>query len=163
VAADAIDLERVKLADFQYNQCGRPTMPDGARYIDIPKSLVYNNVIAASGQLPDERQSTHSNTVFMLRSIQAQVTPATINLTVRIQWPDGNFLSNVPTLFYLSYGLGFERRLFRRPVIIRPGEQIRIQFINSTATQAQLVFAFEGVLRYYLKDRTSPACCIDRL
>ena len=158
--SDEVNLERLRLADLHLSDCGKPQLPDGARFVDIYKVLVYNNQIAASTTLPDERQGTHSDTIFFVCSIQA--LPAASN-TLRIQWPDGNYLSNAPERINAAMGMGYYRKVLRNHVPIPPGKQIRMSIVNSQLSTAQVIIIFEGYLRYYLKDRVSPACCVERL
>lgn len=166
-ANDQVNLARIRLADYNLSACGVPTLPDGARYVDIPKSLIYNAVVPANtdaathGVLPDERQSTQANTLFMLGSIQAQLAT---NVKVRFQWPNGRYLQNAPGFINALYANGPRyRKCLRYPVQIPPGTQIRIFLQNTGGTAVQVVFAFEGWLRYYLAPGESPACCVERL
>lgn len=162
-ATDKVNLERIRLADYNLNACGVPTLPDGSRFVDIPKTLVYNNVILANQFLPDERQGTQSNTLFMLGSIQTQFQNQNIGIMVRFQWPNGRYLQNAPVLFNAAYGFGATRKSLRYPVEVPPGEQIRIYLQNTTASATPILIAFEGWLRYYLAPGQSPACCVERL
>lgn len=161
--AGSVNLERLRLIDFNLSQCGVPQLPDGARYVEIPKTLVYNNQLAVSAFLPDERQGTQSDTVFILKAIQ-MLPPPTAAVYVRFQWPNGRFLQNVPVEVLVGIGFSEYRKALRRGVLIRPGEQIRISLQNfSAVTVVPIVILFEGFLRYYLKDRVSAPCCISDL
>lgn len=168
-AAEGLNLERLRLADFNFTKCGRPVLPDGARYIDIPKVLNYNNVVPPSTTFPDERQGTHSDTVFFLRAISFAQSGSTGLLYVQFQWPNGIFLSNQPELINGAFQWGSYRRVLRAGpknlgVQFAPGQQIRFSLQNKSGGLTAPVFiAFEGYLRYYLAPGTSPACCIEKL
>ena len=164
MATQPINLERLRLADFNLSKCGKPTLPDGARFIDIPKALNYNNPVAPLTLLPDERQGTLSDTVFFLRSILFAQSAGSGSTYIRIQWPNGNFLSNQPELVNGMMQWGRYRRVLRNPVQIAPGEQIRFSIQNKSASlTAPMFITFDGFLRYYLAPGDSPACCIERL
>lgn len=168
-ALDRLALDRIRLADYNLNTCGVPTLPDGSRYVDIPKTLTYNNAVPANtdaathGILPDERQGTQSNTLFMLGSIS--VPNGIINIKVRFQWPNGRYLQNAPVILNAAYGNVFPgyRKSLRWPVQIPPGKQIRIYFQNTSGVAVPVYIAFEGWLRFFLAPGESPACCVERL
>lgn len=160
---DGINLERLRLADFNFSKCGRPIMPDGARFVDIPKRLVYNNPLPASTLLPDERQGTHGDTVFFLRALSFIQSGSTGKTYLRVQWPNGNFLSNAPELINGAFEWGSYRRVLRNAVQIAPGEQIRFSIQNTGVLAAPILIVWEGFFRYYLAPGTSPACCIERI
>ena len=166
-ASSSVNLERLRLADFNLSQCGVPQLPEGARYVDIIKTLVYNSSLGQAGSgsdiLPDERQGTHSDTIFILRAIQITSSTTVNPIYVRFQWPNGRYLQNVPVEINVAYpSTGQFRKVLRSGVLIRPGEQIRISLQNFAAASGTvpIVILFEGFLRFYLKGRNSAPCCI---
>jgi hypothetical protein len=157
-----MDAQLLTQADLTLSKCGRPVPPDGVRAVDIPHSLVYNAVLPANVLYTlTGYRSVPGETVFMLRAFSI-VGSTTDNCYIRIQFPDGTFLSNSLDSMSLNALVGSYRRSLSKEVACPVGSQITVVLDTSTtgAPSAVLPVAitFEGVYRYLLKNgKLAPA------
>ena len=72
---------------------------------------------------------------------------------MRIQWPDGHFLSNTPVDIWSMIQTGRNGRLFERPKFVEKNSVIRMDFGTSqTGDVVQVKVHFEGALRSFLHE-----------
>jgi len=166
-----VNLERLRLSDFVLDKCGRPQLPDGTRILPMYRTLVYQQVVNTGQYLPDEKQSLQSDTIFVVSSISIVTLAAIIYL--RIQWPNGRFLTSAEQQINGGFTFGEQRRALcaeipklpgMRGVVCPPGSQIRLTLRHAdTAAAQEVVIAFHGADVYFLKKGSSQPCCIHQL
>lgn len=165
-----MNLERLKLADFVLDKCGQPQLPDGMRILPMYRTLTYQQVVSSGQYLPDEKQSTQSDTVFVVSSIS--IVPITPRVYLRIQWPNGRFLSSAEQQINAAFTYGQQRRGLGAPipklpgmrgVVCPPGSQIRLTLRNADTAGAEVVILFHGADVYFLRKGSSVPCCVNQL
>lgn len=95
--------------------------------------------------VPGQEQNAPNKYDYLIHAISAIVSlPYTY---MRIQWPDGHFLSNNPVDIWSMVQTGRNGRLFERPKFIEKNSVIRMDFGTSqTSAVVQVKIFFEGAL-----------------
>lgn len=160
-------IELLKEADMVLNACGRPTPPPGYRWVDLPRIIPYFADTRVSGIATpyQSRVSNNADTVFICKGISyggASSAPS-----IRVRWPDGTYLSQLPSVAGSVYPTGNGSNLLAMPEErhIIPGARISVELSAGTGV---VQLAFWGVLRYLLKaesaesagDKSSSGCIV---
>jgi hypothetical protein len=95
--------------------------------------------------VPGQEQNAPNKYDFLIHAYSALVTaPYTY---MRIQWPDGKFLSNNPVDIWSMVQTGRNGRLFERPKFIEKNSVIRMDFGTAQSDAVvQVKIFFEGAL-----------------
>jgi hypothetical protein len=148
-------IELLREADMVLNACGRPTPPPGYRWVDLFYIIPFfqNTSITGTPATPYQaRVSNNADTVFVCKGISyggALNAPS-----IRVRWPDGTYLSQMPSVASGIYPTGNGPNLLamNQERHISPGDRISVEL---SANSGVVQLAFWGVLRYLLKAETS--------
>lgn len=150
---------RIRPQDFLLSNCGVPTPPSTARYIELYRVFIYSVLLGAAGSgtdiLFDEKKSVDSNADFWLHKI----TPVTadgsqpVDYFMRVQWPSGRYTSNVLQDVQTVLGVMYTKDSNgqTQPVRIPAGRSLGIQLQNFTNAAVPVSIAFEGVNRFFIQ------------
>jgi len=125
------------------------------KYLQLPFCSIYetqldNRIASGFGTgflfVPGNEQGTPPKYPFLIHAISALVSqPYTY---MRIQWPDGHYLSNVPVDIWSMMQTGRNGRLLERPEFTEPGDVIRMEFGTQRGTEIPVLVKihFEGCI-----------------
>lgn len=123
------------------------------KYLQIPFTSVYetqldNTVASGFGTsflfVPGNEQGTPPRYPFLVHAISALVSAAYTYM--RIQWPDGHYMSNVPVEIWSMMRTGRNGRLLERPRFTEPGDVIRMELGTQQVAVVQVKIYFEGCI-----------------
>jgi hypothetical protein len=119
-------------------------------FLQLPWTPVFEIQLNNVGNLsflsvPGQEQGTHPKYGFLVHAISALVDlPYTY---MRVQWPDGKYLSNVPIDIWSMIQTGRNGRLMARPKYCEPGSVIRMEFGTSQVDDpVNVKVFFEGAI-----------------
>ena len=117
--------------------------------LPFPASIFEVNLDNTSGteflSVPGQEHNAPNKYDWLIHSISALVSlPYTY---MRIQWPDGHFLSNTPVDIWSMMQTGRNGRLFEKPKFVEKNSVIRMDFGTAqTSAVVQVKIFFEGCL-----------------
>ena len=117
--------------------------------LPFPASIFEVNLDNTSGtevlSVPGQEHNAPNKYDWLIHSISALVSlPYTY---MRIQWPDGHFLSNTPVDIWSMVQTGRNGRLFEKPKFVEKNSVIRMDFGTAqTSAVVQVKIFFEGCL-----------------
>jgi len=138
-----------KITAAKLQACVPYTCPRG-NFLQLPFTSIFEIVLDNTAgtdflEVPGQEQNAPPKYDFLVHALSAQVsTPYTY---MRIQWPDGHFLSNTPVDIWSMIQTGRNGRLFERPKFVEKNSVIRMDFGTAqTAAAVQIRIFFEGSL-----------------
>lgn len=143
-------LELLTQADMVLNACGRPIPPAGYRWVDLPRIIPYQRVLAAGVGQTVSRVQNIANTVFLCRGVAINTASA----AYQIRWPNGRVLE--AALARNPVGTSQIMKALLPEVPLDPQGQISItlnSLIGASAVDDTTTVLFYGVLRYLLRAR----------
>jgi len=141
-------LELLTQADLTLNNCGRPIPPAGYRWVDLPRIIPFQKVLANGVAQSVTRVQNIARTVFLCRAVAIN----TVSAAYQIKWPNGRVLD--ASVARNPIGTGQIMKAMEPEVPIDPDGQISIQLnstIGANAAPETVTILFYGVLRYLLK------------
>lgn len=140
---------RIRPQDFDLSSCGVPQVPSNAKFIDLHAAFLYTATInAADPPLLDEKKHVNANADFYLFNIRPVTQAGSLDYFVRFQWPNGRYSSPVRQ-DVRTWGPAITPNIIRVPAGRWIG--IEIDYGTSGADPKNIVIAFEGVERLYLR------------
>ena len=154
-----MDIRLLSECDRVLTSCGRPKMPKGVAWIDIPYHITYQKFLAGQTIAPTstpvvtEERIVNTEVPFICYGISGFGQPATPGaLYWRLRLPTGRFLQSKETAFSeAGSGFGSYRYYFDQPVECQPGSKFFItidSLVNNATTATGLSLVFHGALRY---------------
>lgn len=142
-------LELLTQADMVLNACGRPLPPPGYRWVDLPRIIPFQVVLAANVPQLVSRIQNIGNTVFLCRAVS--ITSSTGAMAYQIRWPNGRVLEAAVALNPIGTGQIMKALLPEVP--LEPQGQVSITLNSTIGADAgeTVTMLFYGVLRYLLK------------
>jgi hypothetical protein len=138
-----------KITAAKLQACVPYTCPRG-NFFQLPFTSIFEIAIDNTAgtsflSVPGQEQNAPPRYDFLIHSLSALVSlPYTY---MRIQWPDGHFLSNTPVDIWSMIQTGRNGRLFERPKFVEKNSVIRMDFGTSqTSAVVQAKVFFEGAL-----------------
>ena len=140
------NLRQLALSDLQLASCTRWVNPQGVTVLPVFHTITWFYQIAAGATADGIEIATHPEFPFEARVLSfTGVTPGTL---VRVQWPDGRYLSNPGIDFFSFVRTGKNGRLLDPVKILPPAQKIRLDVDNSNVEGvAVLELYLEGVLQ----------------
>lgn len=131
----------------EFSRCGHPLPPAGG-CIDLVYTEIFRRSIPASTVLTDQKVTIQKD--FYLRAIRAiaEDTTGGLNCLVRIQLPNGQYLSNTR----LQCGLFFSPLVVAPDLYMVAGSAINLEIQNPAVTASVFRLNFEGVWRRLLSE-----------
>jgi len=141
-----MNLRQLQLTDLQLATCSRWVNPPGVTVLPVPHTIPFFYLIGANATAIGVEVGTHVEFPFLLKVISfTGLTPGTL---VRVQWPDGRYLSNPGVDFFSFIRTGRLGRLIDPHKLLPQQQKIRLDIDNSAVgSQAVLEIYFEGVLQ----------------
>lgn len=141
-----MSLRELRLTDLQLQTCTRWVNPPGVTVLPVPHTIPFFYQIAANSFADGVELATHAEFPFLLKVISfTGVTPGTL---IRIQWPDGRYLSNPGVDFFSFVRTGRLGRLMDPHKLLPPAQKLRLDLDNSAVgTAAVIELYLEGVLQ----------------
>ena len=141
-----MNLRQLELTDLQLATCSRWVNPPGVTVLPVPHTIPFFYQVPANSQAIGVELGTHVEFPFLLKVISfTGLTPGTL---IRIQWPDGRYLSNPGLDFFSFVRTGRLGRLMNPHKRLAQQQKIRLDIDNSTVgTAAVLEMYLEGVLQ----------------
>lgn len=150
-----LDSSLLSQCDQVLSKCGRPQAPAGQAYIEIDYPILFNGVCPANGSSVATRE-VNAPAEWRLRDISVIQSS---NVFVRIQAPNGRFLSNYLMDAAPNAWAGSYRRAVTSDLVCQPGQKFRIT-LDSTNTgtgAANVAILFGGVIRFAVNSNTPAA------
>lgn len=119
------------------------------KYLQIPFTSIFETQIGSTEAtafqfFPGNEQGTPPKYPFLIHAMSALVTlPYTY---MRVQWPDGHYMSNVPVDIWSMMRTGRNGRLLGRPKFTEPGDVIRMELATQQAAVVVVKVYFEGCI-----------------
>jgi hypothetical protein len=150
------NLRQLQLNDLQLSTCTRWVNPAGVTVLPIPHVIPFYYQIAASSVADGVEIATHAEFPFLLKVLSfTGTTPGTL---VRLQWPDGRYLSNPGLDFFSFIRTGRLGRLIDPHKRLLPAQKIRLDIDNSAVGSAAVLELYlEGVLEVPLIQQSGGA------
>lgn len=144
-----MSLRQLQLTDKQLQSCTRWVNPQGLTILPVPHTIPWYYQIAANGTAFGVEVATHPEFPFLIKVIGfTGVTPGTL---VRLQWPDGRYLSNPGVDFFSFVRTGRLGRVINAQnggKLVQPGQKIRFDLDNSAVGSTSVIELYlEGVLQ----------------
>jgi hypothetical protein len=139
-------MKPIALDRYQFQACSKWVQPTGSKILPVTYTIPFYFPMTAGQVYEDVEQaiSTPGKYPFVLRAIGAFLTgPGT---TVRFQWPNGRYLSNVGIPIFGYVGTGKRGRLIDPIVKMKDTEVILMDIDNTNGETGQLCIFFEGVV-----------------
>jgi hypothetical protein len=139
-----------KITAAKLQACVRYNCPRGNFFqLPFPASIFEITMDNTSGtsflSVPGQEHNAPPKYDWLIHSVSAIVSAPYIYM--RIQWPDGHFLSNTPVDIWSMIQTGRNGRLFERPKFVEKNSVIRMDFGTSqTSAVVQAKIFFEGAL-----------------
>jgi hypothetical protein len=140
-----MSLREMRLSDLQLRDCTRWVAPDGVVYLPQFHVQPFFKNVPAGQTLDDVELGTPPEFPFLIKLI-CSTGINTSGVLVRIQWPDGRYLSNPGVDFFSFVGTGRRGRLLDKPKVVPPSSKIRFDLTNPNGADADLEIFFEGAL-----------------
>jgi hypothetical protein len=139
-----------KITASKLQACIPYSCPQG-KFLQLPfpasifETVLDNTAGTSFLSLPGQEHNAPNKYHWLIHSVSALVDlPYTY---MRIQWPDGLFLSNTPVDIWSMMKTGRNGRLFEKPKFVEKNSVIRMDFGTSQTSQAVNVRVFfEGAL-----------------
>lgn len=137
-----------KITAAKLQACAPYACPRG-NFLQLPFTSVYETQLnnadgTAFLSVPGAEQNAPNKYDFLIHAMSALVTlPYTY---MRVQWPDGHFLSNVPVDIWSMMQTGRNGRLLERARFVERNSVIRMEFGTSQAAVVNVQVFFEGAL-----------------
>jgi hypothetical protein len=140
-----MSLRQLQLNDLQLATCTRWLNPSGVTVLPVAHTIPFFYQIAANTAADAVELATHAEFPFLLKVLSfTGVTPGTL---IRLQWPDGRYLSNPGVDFFSFMRTGKLGRLIDPHKRLPPAQKIRLDIDNSAVgTAAVIELYLEGVL-----------------
>jgi hypothetical protein len=138
-----------KITAAKLQACVPFTCPRG-NFLQLPFTSIFEITLDNTEgsdflSVPGQEQNAPPKYDFLIHAISAQVSAAYTYM--RIQWPDGHFLSNTPVDIWSMMQTGRNGRMFERPKFIEKNSVIRMDFGTAqTSAVMQVRIFFEGAL-----------------
>lgn len=135
------------LTDLQLATCNKWTLPSGVTKLAVPHTIpLYTEGPAPGALFPGIEISTPPDHDFICKVVSSTII--TPGMLIRIQWPDGRYLSNPGIDFFKFVGTGRRGRLISPHKYLERAAKIKIDIsAASTASPTGYVeIYFEGVL-----------------
>lgn len=119
------------------------------KYLQLPFTSIYETQLDNTGGssflfVPGNEQAAPARYPFLIHAMSALVTmPYTY---MRVQWPDGHYLSNVPIDIWSMMRTGRNGKLLTRPKFIEPADVIRMELGTGFASTVGVKVFFEGCI-----------------
>jgi hypothetical protein len=124
------------------------------KYFQLPFTSIFetqiDNTVASGFGLgfmfvPGNEQGTPPKYPFLIHALSSLVSlPLTY---MRVQWPNGHYLSNVPVDIWSMMRTGRNGRLLEKPMFTEPGDVIRMELgTQQISAPVQVKIHFEGCL-----------------
>lgn len=153
-----MDIRLLSECDRVLTSCGRPKMPKGTAWVDLPYKMTYQKFLQGQTLAPavspvtTEERIVDAEVPFVVYGISAFGQPATPgSLYWRLRLPNGRFLQSKNTAFTEAADFGSWRVFFDQPVECEPGSKFYVtidSLVNNPDTATGLSLVFEGALRY---------------
>jgi len=137
-------MNQVQLTDRQINACGLWRDPQGTVRLPVPHILPYFKTLTAGQVLAGDEIGTPGAVDFEIRVVSATITFAAT--LIRIQWPDGRYMSPRGVDFFSFVGTGRRGRLLQPFKTVHPNQKIRLDLDNTLGGAGTIEIYFEGVL-----------------
>lgn len=139
-------LRQLQLTDLQLSTCTRWVNPSGVTVLPVPYTIPFYYQIAASSVADGVEIATHADFPFLLKVLSfTGVTPGTL---IRLQWPDGRYLSNPGLDFFSFVRTGKLGRLLDPHKLLLPAQKLRLDIDNSGVGSASVIEMYlEGTLQ----------------
>lgn len=153
-----MDIRLLSECDRVLTSCGRPKMPKGVAWVDIPYKMTYQKFLQGQTLAPGvppvstEERIVDTEVPFVCYGISAFGQPATAGaLYWRLRMPNGRFLQSKETAFTEAGDFGSWKYYFDQPIECAPGSKFFVtidSLVNNPDTATGLSLVFEGALRY---------------
>lgn len=136
-----------QLTDYQFAGCVW-TAPDGARFLLLPKTIVWYFRATSGTQTNGIEQSFDPDYDVLVKSIGGYESNEAGDVCyVQVQWPDGRYLSNPGLPVWDFIGTGLRGFLLEQGEIIPRGQKVKFNVDNSgNEDDTDLALYFEGVV-----------------
>lgn len=138
-----------KITAAKLQACMPYACPQG-NFLQLPFCSVFETQLSnvdgtAFLSVPGAEQNAPNKYDFLIHAMAALVSaPYTY---MRVQWPDGHFLSNIPVDIWSMMQTGRNGRLFERPRFVEKNSVIRMEFGTAqTSAVVNVQLFFEGAL-----------------
>lgn len=135
----------MQLSDLQLATCTQWVNPQGVTILPVPHTLPFFFQVNANSQNYGVELATHPEFPFLLKVISyTGTTPGTL---IRVQWPDGRYLSNPGMDFFSFVRTGRLGRLMSKPKLLAPAQKVRFDIDNSlVGSTSEIELYLEGEL-----------------
>lgn len=156
-----MDVQLLTECDRILTSCGRPVMPRGAAWVDVPYKMQYQKFLQgqtlAPGSSPvsTEEKIVDTEVPFVCFGVSAIAQPYTPGAVYwRLRLPTGRFLHSKQCAITEVGGFGSYRYWFDQPIVCEPGSKFYItvdSLTQSPTLAAGVSIVFEGGLRHTVR------------